>query len=221
MKLSLLRRRRGAPQSAPQSAPKIFCIGLNKTGTTSLAHLLMGSNIPTADYRAKDRPNIARTMYLNLGLGRPLLTGYEDFTAFSDMTFLTATVYLDGHRLFRQLDAEHPDSLMILTTRSKDRWLASRAAHVPPKGPSLLDRFMRLTGEDEAGVRALWSAQWDRHHDEVRAHFKDQPQRLLEFDIEADAPERIERFLAPWYRIDLAAWGHHNATSARQPRPNP
>lgn len=201
-------------EGGPSGRPRIFCVGLNKCGTTSLHELFRASGIPSVSAgHARMRP-VAQTMFSNLSAHRPLLTGIERFTAFSDLNFLSRRVYLDAHVLFARLDAEYPGSRFVLNTRPKDGWLASRRKHVSPAGMTFVERFAAAfdCGEDE--VVAIWSDQWDRHHAAVRAHFAGQDERFLEFDITSDDPAKLAAFLRP-HEVDPRAWGQHNPSTAR------
>ena len=194
--------------------PRIFCVGLNKCGTTSLDHLFRASGLRSVSSgNAKIRP-AAVTMFANLSTYRPLITGLERFTAFSDLNYLDGKVYVDAHVLFERLDAEHPGALFVLNTRPKDAWLRSRSQHVSPKGRSYLDRFASAfqVGPDE--VLQIWSDQWDRHHAAVRSHFAGRDDRFSEFDISCDEPPGLARFLRP-HRIRWRRWGQHNSSENR------
>jgi len=191
--------------------PKVFCIGLNKTGTTSLHVLFRRSNLKSVHFGAQNRPNLAQCMFTNRELGRRLLVGYEDFTCFSDMNFLSRALYIDGNRLFRDLDREYPGSYFILSTRDRENWIKSRSQHQIPGKPSLMERFKKATGLNEDEVAELWCRQWQRHHAEVLAHFEGRDDFML-FDIERDDPQKIADFLSPLATIDTRHWGKRNAT---------
>ena len=198
----------------PGSEPRIFCVGLNKCGTTSLDHLFRASGLRSVSSgNARMRP-AAVTMFANLSTYRPLITGLERFTAFSDLNYLDGKVYIDAHVLFDRLDAEHPGARFVLNTRPKDAWLRSRSQHVSPKGKSFLERSAQAFGVGPDVVLEIWSDQWDRHHAAVRSHFAGREDRFLEFDISGDDPQGLARFLRP-HRIKWRRWGRHNASEKR------
>ena len=202
------------PKQKQPDGPPIFCIGMNKCGTTSLHEMFRASGLRSVSSgHAKMRP-AAQTMFNNLSACRPLLTGLERFRAFSDINFLSPRVYLDAHVLFARLDRENPGAYFILNTRPKADWLRSRAEHVSPRGRSFAERFAKAFEVKPEEVEAIWSEQWDRHHAAVREHFAGRDERFLEFDISSDDPERLATFLAP-YRLSTDRWGVHNATDAR------
>ena len=106
---------------------KVFCIGLNKTGTRSLHDALEmlglrsihwgGSELAEAVRRG---PAIRDAVERALVEGRPLLDDLDDADAYSDILELSVK--------FDVLDRQYPGSKFILTTRDLDDWLASRQA---------------------------------------------------------------------------------------------
>ncbi|MEM7506870.1 MAG: sulfotransferase [Pseudomonadota bacterium] len=191
------------------TGPKIFIIGLNKCGTNSLHQLFRRSGIPSLHFRTPELGNAAIRLLNNIALGRPSLTGMEDFVAYSDFSFADNRLYIEGVRFFRQFHADYPDAFFILNTRDEDQWLASRFGHMRGK---LAQRAKAAFDIDENGLRALWLQQFRTHHAEVRAYFENQP-RFLEFDIERDDPKTLASFLAPVHRVDPKRWGHHNKSA--------
>ena len=89
-------------------------------------------------------------------------------------------------RIYQQLDARYPDARFILTLRDPQRWLKSFADQFAAGG---LDRFSARLHRDLYGIdgfdpeRCLSAFQ--RHTNQVRAHFADRPGALLEMDIGA------------------------------------
>jgi hypothetical protein len=142
---------------------KVFGIGLSRTGTKSLnaALRLLGFDIhhyPTDPITARE-----------------VITGspYSILDRCDGLTDLHAAVR------FRQLDASHPGSKFILTTREKERWLASCRRHFEhyrpeTKPPFLRSMIVRLRREIY-GVAAFdaiaFSAAYDRHVESVMTHF--------------------------------------------------
>ena len=194
--------------------PRIFCVGLNKCGTTSLDRMFRASGLRSVSSgHAKMRP-AAVTMFVNLSAHRPLIAGLERFVAFSDLNFLSPRIYLDAHVLFERLDAENPGARFVLNTRPKDDWLRSRAEHASPKGKPFAERFAKAFRVPPTEVRGIWSEQWDRHHAAVRRHFEGRGEQFAEFDVSRDDPAALAAFLRP-HRIDPAAWDRHNASRRR------
>ncbi|MAE89927.1 MAG: hypothetical protein CMI67_10115 [Pelagibaca sp.] len=192
------------------SDKKIFFIGLNKTGTTSLHHLLDASGVSSVHWKIPARPVfLGKTIYRNFSAGLPLLHGMDQFVGYSEFTFTNNEIHLDGTRLFRQLHAEYPTSYFILNTRDKDRWIASRANHFSDTYGMYIDRFKKCLNLPEEAVKDLWAAHYDEHLANVREFFSDKP-NFLEFDIETDPPENIASLVAADFNIDPGKWSKRN-----------
>lgn len=109
-------RRMVAPiVQAQKSFNKIFCIGQNKTGTTSLEALLMlyGYRLPT---QAVQEKKVTRQAFL--GNYRPLNDFVPHYDAFQDQPFSQGDIYIAADCLF-------PGSKFILTYRDSDAWFDS------------------------------------------------------------------------------------------------
>lgn len=185
---------------------KIFVIGLNKCGTTSLHHLFNRSGIRSLHFRAPKVGNAALRLLNNIGSARPCLDGMEDFRAYSDFSYADRKIYIEGARFFRQFHAEHPDGWFILNTRSETGWLNSRLNHM---NGSLRERAMSIYGVDHLGLCDLWRDQYRTHLGEVREFFSGQP-RFIEFHIEDQPVDRLARFLSPEFSLDTSHWGQRN-----------
>jgi hypothetical protein len=159
---------------------KVFCIGLNKTGTRSLHDALeilglrglhWGGPDPAAALQRG--PEIRAAVERCLREGRPLLEDIDEADAYSDILALSTN--------FDVLDQQYPGSRFILTVRDVDDWIDSRRRHVEAN----VERKAR--GEypgtfltvDEAG----WRAEMTEHHARVRAYFAERPDDLLVMDI--------------------------------------
>src|SRR5687768_11885921 len=95
---------------------KVFGIGLNKTGTRSVA-----SATRILGYRTLHKGDEATSVSVDRAAaeGLPLLAHIGDqYDAYFDVRALVVR--------YRELDREYPGSKFILTTRDLDGWLASR-----------------------------------------------------------------------------------------------
>ncbi|MDP5307432.1 sulfotransferase [Paracoccus spongiarum] len=196
-------------------ASKVFVIGFNKCGTTSLTQLFRKSGHAAIHCRYQvakgQKANLAEQMFLNRSAGNPLLRGIDGRVMYSDMESNTQHWYLAAFTLFPELDAQYPRSRFILNLRDRAKWLRSRTHH---NNGTYMRKFLASSGlasEDE--VRALWARQWDTHLANVRAYFADKPGKLVEFDIAEDPIEKICDFL-PDLKLDPAHWGKFNANAA-------
>ena len=180
--------------------PRIFGIGLNKTGTTSFdrATAILGfRSLHDGGTDVHDAVKCA------IDDGAPLLSNLDPrFDVFSDIGLLT--------RRFRMLDAQYPGSRFVLTTRPMDKWIDSRRRHV--------ERNIALQAAGEYHRTFLvideekWTVEWEQHVQRVHAYF-DRRANFLEIDLTAN-PEwgSLCRFLGlgepkepfPWVNRDKA-----------------
>jgi hypothetical protein len=90
--------------------PKVFCIGFQKTGKTSLESALKVLGYRVTSVFGRDLPiETLRRDYVRIGLQIA-----RDYDAVQDMPW---------PQMYRELDATFPGSKFILTWREPDRWL--------------------------------------------------------------------------------------------------
>ena len=197
-----------APASSGVSPPRVFVIGFNRCGTTSLHEFFRAVGRRPVHC---DDGRLAVTMERNAAAGRRLIAGYEDHDGYSDMYYACVHGVYEANRHFRLLAEQEPDALFILNVRDVERWVWSRS-HWRDMGIGIYDRpddmpcnppccRLELTEAhrrhwnlaDEAAVRDHWREQWRHHLAAVRAELP--AERLLVFDIEAGDPRDLCRFL--------------------------
>lgn len=181
--------------------PRVFCIGLNKTGTSSFHEAMQTLGFTSFHWGG---PTVRRAVEAALAEGRPLLSGLDPtIDAFSDVEPLTKN--------FDVLDRQYPDSRFVLTVRPLDTWVDSRRRHVER------NLARREAGEyhgnfvvvDEEG----WRREWFDHVPRARQYFAGRDD-FLEVDLTAcagwtplcnllDLPEPSVPF--PWANRDRAA----------------
>ena len=150
--------------------PRIFGIGLNKTGTTSFdaAMTILGfQSLHDGGPEAHDAVKRA------IDAGAPLLSNLDQrFDAFSDIGLLS--------RRFRMLDAQYPGSHFVLTMRPLDVWIDSRRRHVER------NIALREVGEYAGTFLVIdeekWVREWKHHTQRVRSYFEGRAD-FLEFDL--------------------------------------
>ena len=188
----------GAPDGA--SRPRVFCIGLNKTGTTSLHEALIVLGYRSLHWGGPDTPRSVRRAFLE---GVPLLTYLGDFDAVSDIQSLVL--------MFDRLDAEYPGSRFIYTKRDLDGWLRSRTHHVERNIAS------HAKGEYSGTFLTVdlerWTELFVEHEARVLAHFADRPHDLLVMDIPAgDGYDVLCPFLGLPVPLEPFPWRQRGAT---------
>jgi hypothetical protein len=174
--------------------PRVFGIGLNKTGTLSFHAAMETLGLVSLHWGG---PDVRHTVEAALADGRPLLSGLDPaIDAFSDVQALSTH--------FDMLDEQYPGSRFVLTVRPIEAWIDSRRRHVERNVAR--QRVGEYKGTflviDEEG----WRNQWHRHVDRVRRYFHVR-REFLEVDLTAGTgwgplceflglPEPAEPF--PW-----------------------
>jgi hypothetical protein len=166
------------------SQPKVFGIGLSRTGTKSLTSALNILGIKTIHYPDDD------TTLRELVEGNYNLSLLQHFDGVTDITVSP---------FYPQLDELFPNSKFILTVRNKTDWLRSLEKHWQGR-PAFVDYNHQspLYNEIHMNIRRLlrsanygcyeFSAHrvsyvYDHHYQSVLNYFKNRPESLLVLDI--------------------------------------
>lgn len=151
--------RYGSPQT------KVFCVGFQKTGTTSLGYALH-----LLGYRVAGSTQIDRSPpYDRLAERAMSMTVY--FDAFQDMPWAL---------FYKEFDKAYPKAKFILTLRDPDAWHRSMTKHFPDD----LSRLGKVVyGTTRADEKDLLVERYSSHVSEVRRYFADKPGKLLEIDL--------------------------------------
>ena len=182
--------------------PKVFCIGFQKTGTTSLESALKILGYRVKSVFGRELPiEILRRDYVRMGLQIA-----RDYDAVQDMPWPL---------MYRELDTAFPGSKFILTWREPDRWLKSIVSHFGAN-PNVLQQ---LTYGDDApfpvGHEDHYRQVYEAHNAEVRAYFRDRPADLLEINLShGDGWEKLCAFLA--MPVPGVPFPRENSAQARQ-----
>lgn len=150
---------------------KVFCIGFQKTGTSSLRDALtkLGYSVTGVFGRVTPLEQLRET-FVDRGLEIA-----QDYDAVEDMPWPI---------MFRELDHAFPNSKFILTVRDTDRWYASIASHFG-SNPNPIQQL--VYGEDApapVGHEARYREVFEAHNAAVRDYFAERPGDLLEMWLE-------------------------------------
>jgi len=165
---------------------KIWCLGLSRTGTTTLTEVLKKAGYNHIHYPTDEQ------MYdmNNDGCGDiPVIPVYQD------------------------LDKKFPNSKFIYTVRDKESWLRSMHPYLERKkkwnqGQRQIDIRKTVYG-DPFFVYTLYSNAYDRWDREFREYFKYRPDDFLVLDIlNGDKPQKLFDFLGSSYKLD--SFPHYN-----------
>jgi hypothetical protein len=150
---------------------KIFCIGFNKTGTTSLHTLFKSCGLESVH-------NTEWCYYSHVRKGKE---------------YFENQCYSDGEQSnFIQLEKWFPKSLFVLNTRNKKEWLYSRVKHVMRYNENInistiltnkkYGKMAKDFYSDELGAINKWILERNIYHKQVRSHFKNK-NNFIEVDI--------------------------------------
>ena len=210
------------------SSPRIFQIGFNRCGTTTLIRFFQANNLKCLHW---GRGSIAAGIEAARLEGKPLLSYVDGYFAYGDMEFVE--VESESKKLlkkkpfrrlyknlpkdnltpiyafenFRELDKQYPGSKFILNTRNVEDWINSRIRFLE-RGYFYCKHGDRFHSSQEA-LNQCWREHWDEHTSNVREYFSNRPEDLLEFDLDKDGPEKIADFFCD-LNLDVSKWGHHN-----------
>jgi hypothetical protein len=186
--------------------PKVFGLGLSRTGTVSLGDALNVLGIKTIHFPSDDRT------YDNLRSGTynlDILTEYQGIVDIPVAPF------------YAQLDAHYPGSKFILTVRDKESWLRSCEHFLPmirdlTNADQQFTEFVHFIHACVYGVvpfnRERFSYVYDVHTRNVRDYFSKRPDDLLIMDITAgDGWEKLCPFLG--VEIPDRPFPHSNVSS--------
>ncbi len=160
---------------------KVFVIGFQKTGTTS-----MGAALETLGYHLGGgfRVNHPR------GVPIPLPITQEKLASAARSFALRADAFEDNPWpiVFREMDQAFPGSKFILTRRDPATWIDSMIRHFGVDANPM--RTFIYGHGSPVGHEAQYIARYQRHIDKVLAYFAQRPDDLLILNLEdADWPE--------------------------------
>lgn len=154
--------------TTPVPTGKVFCIGLNKTGTTSLGVCLQQLGFRHSSF------NLALLEEVALGEQERLMAEVQSHDSFDDWPYPL---------VFELLDQHFPGSRFILSRRSSaERWLDSLAQHALRTRPleGFRSRILCYGHPYPQLAPAAFLARYRAHLDRVRSYFQGRPADLLE-----------------------------------------
>jgi len=201
---------------------KIFIIGFNKCGTTSIHGFLRKNGIKSVHWRGN---KLAMQVYANLSHGRHILHKIEFWNAYSDIVCIPGIPWgiresdnypvIEGCRYFRELHQAYPDALFILNIRDKNNWIKSRLNHDQGLFAEIYLKFLRKEyGIDSKNeLVRFWGAQWDDHISSVREYFNNRKgSSFLEYNIEEGDPEVLVQFVGRFFWLPFKDFPHLHKT---------
>lgn len=183
---------------------RVFCVGFQKTGTSSLGRALGRLGYRVAGYHPfRDlaaRPGL--DMETVWARARPVAMAHD---AVQDTPWPV---------LYDRLDAAFPGAKFLHVVRDRDAWLKSVLGDFSDHHNEI---HRLIYGSDcPVGNEAAWLARYDRHNREVAAHFADRPGDYLRLDLAEIGWDRICPFLG--CEIPDLPWPHANTRREKRLR---
>ncbi len=160
-----------------QMKRKVFCIGLNKTGTTSLHEAFRILGLRSVHFIDHNGNNIKRVIRHNYVSGNDILEGIDEYDAYSDWSTDKYTV-----EIFKEFDKQYPGSKFILNTRDLSEWLDSKEKHVKRNR----EKLKHNKNKDIVWLeidRDAWTSQFNVHYNAAREYFANRENDLLEINV--------------------------------------
>jgi hypothetical protein len=192
---------------------KIFQIGFNKCGTSTIHHYLRSNGVQSIHW---DKGRLAKRIFTNLANGDDLLAGYEAFDSFTDMEHLDAHgTLLEAYKLFPYFAAQYPDAVFILNTRDREDWIRSRLRHSEGGYAKRHHAFHGTTSDHE--LAEIWRNDWEQHHERVTQFFASRRHRFFVCRIETDLPHLLNEYL-PECNLDVQRYKRYKVRGSRARR---
>jgi len=162
------------PGGTAADRPRVFAVGLNKTGTTSFHDAMTLLGYKSLHWGG---PPIREQIEAARDAGLPLLSNLDQtIDCYSDIEVLAKNAAL--------LDQQYPGSRYMMTVRPVEKWLDSRRRHVENnqqrKARGEYDGKFLVVEEDK------WRRQYERHYTRTREFFAGRDD-FVEVDITAGA----------------------------------
>lgn len=162
---------------------KVFGIGLNRTGTSTLgaAGEILGLRAKTWD------PQLFHESIIE-GRRDSLWRIVDEFDLFNDFPYPL---------IYRELDARYPGAKFVLTRRaSPEAWLSSVKAHSMRMSPSSRTHSVVYGMQYPHGCEELFLDYYARHTEAAREYFTNRPDDYLEICWEKESDlSRLADFL--------------------------
>ena len=176
---------------------KVFCLGFQKTGTTSMAVFFESMGLRVAGYgnfREMEKGDIT---------DKKVLAHAVDVMKTHDCAQDTP-----WFMLYRELDAAFPGSKFIHVVRDTDAWIKSAANHFQHY-PKNFHAWIYGSAYPH-GNEASWVETYEKHNRDVQAYFADRPDDYLFMTLDevAQRSEDIARFIG--HEGPVPDWPHAN-----------
>jgi hypothetical protein len=168
---------------------KLFFIGFNKIATTSLSELFTRNGYDAVHWMTGNI-NLAQQMKKNKESGHLILSGVENFQVYSDLSFVSETIVIEGNLYFRELHLDYPESWFVLNTRNTNSWILSRLRH-----PDFAERYSKAMDLSIPELVEYWQTLKIQMENEIVSYFSGYP-RFLIHDLDSQSFSDLASFLS-------------------------
>lgn len=199
-------------QESGEITQRVFCVGMNKTGTSTMRHCFeILDLVPIASPSTRSVHDRAAIKKFHSDHDyQELIEVARNYKAFEDRPWNMWEAY-------RHLDQHFPDSLFILTVRNTETWWTSIENWVASIKPHMLDRYKTHLRCNDFDKDAMIES-YQRHNTEVIDYFHG-TEKLLVMNFEkGDGWEKLCKFLdkpIPKYPFPHANQQNYNANSRK------
>ena len=184
---------------------RVFQIGFNKTGTSSLARFFRKNGFKVAG------SEIVLPVHSNI---------QEQRDPFHDISFDLAQD-LEDHKLgiyiyeyFEMINDYYPNGKFILTTRGCETWISSRLSH---NGGRYVRRALRRLDLHDVDVLCdFWRREFYHYHAKVLEHFSGKSNFYIH-SLETINVEKLLDFLEPDFIFKDRTYPHRNSKNIKKP----
>ena len=187
-----------------KAGQKVFCIGFQKTGTTSLGKALSILGYSVEGYYPFR--NLAKKGDLTFNdiwsIATDLLNTYD---AFKDTPWPV---------LYKKLDSEFPDSKFILVKRDPEKWIQSVVEDFGSY-PNEIHRLIYGTAFP-LGNERNWIDRYNQHNNEVESYFSNNADRFVSLNLSKGECnwDSVCNFLSK--PLPSIAWPHSNSKNEKR-----
>lgn len=169
---------------------KIFCVGLHKTGTTTIDEIFKTFGIKSTHSTAWSKKPLPKETL-------------RKYTAFSDGGghFWYESLEFGSNHEIRELDRYYPDSKFILTFRSMQPWLRSKLLHAGWRSSTNFEEPPSQLFHEDWEVKSHsalngWIYNRYMYHKKVEEYFKDNNNMLcIDITSDKDIVYKLKNFL--------------------------
>ena len=170
-----------------KSGEKIFCIGFNKTGTTSLMNFFLNLSIKTCDGIADSSFKDVQEFYYSEDKFKYLEKLLSSFVAFEDVPWPI---------FYKELFNKFPNSYYILTTRNADAWIRSCKNHFCLSSENYpIHEFIYGIGKGSPiNNEKEWISTYEKHNEDVIQFFSiNKNAKFLHIKIDEEDNKEISK----------------------------